>query len=124
MMGNFFKKRTHSSRPPLLLPAGWPKHEVEHLLSRKKACQELVEMDDERKVRIVYQKRMGQEVEVKLSQKLLDYYLHLTQCMLPQNILNGYCLKCCGPPSYNPCNSCRNNHYIIMCLSVVCPSHI
>ena len=39
--------------------------------------------------------------------------------------LNGHRLKFCGRDSYNSCNSCWNNHfYIIMCLSVVCPSHI
>ena len=45
--------------------------------------------------------------------------------MLPQVCLNGRRLKFCGPDSYNPSNLCSNNHcYIIMCLSVVCPSPI
>ena len=51
--------------------------------------------------------------------------LRLSQCVLRQNVLNGHCLKFCGPDSYNPCNSCWNNCcYIIMRLSVVCPSRI
>ena len=42
-----------------------------------------------------------------------------------KNWLNGYRLKCCGPDSYNPCNSCWNNHYyILMRLSVVRPTRI
>ena len=39
--------------------------------------------------------------------------------------LNGHGLKFCSPDSYNPGNSCRNKHcYIIMRISVVCPSRI
>ena len=61
----------------------------------------------------------------KATQKVLEHYLHLTQCMLPENVLNGHRLKFCSPDSYNPCNSCWNKHcYIIMRKSVVCPSRI
>ena len=60
----------------------------------------------------------------RLPQKALEHYLHLTLCMLLQNVLDGCRLKFCGPDSYNPSNSCSNKHYyIIMRLSVVCPSH-
>ena len=39
--------------------------------------------------------------------------------------LNRHRLKFCGHESYNPSNSCWNSHcYIIMRLSVVCPSRI
>ena len=61
----------------------------------------------------------------KATQKVLEHYLHLTQCMLPKFLLNDHCLKFCSPDSYSPCNSCWNKYcYIIMCISVVCPSHI
>ena len=46
----------------------------------------------------------------RLPQKVLDYYLHLTQYMLLQKNLNGHRLKFGGPDSYNPCNSYSNNH--------------
>ena len=59
----------------------------------------------------------------KATQKVLAYYLHLTQCMLLESFLNGHHLIFCSPDSYNPCNSCWNKHcYIIMHLSVACHS--
>ena len=43
---------------------------------------------------------------VAVTQKVLEHYLHRTQCMLPEIALNGHYLKFCSPDSYNPCNSC------------------
>ena len=50
----------------------------------------------------------------KASQKVLEHYLHLTQCMLLEFFLNGHHLKCCSPDSYNPCNLCWSKHCYIL----------
>ena len=44
----------------------------------------------------------------RLPQKILEHYLHLNQCVLPQIFFNGHHLKFCSPDSCDRCNSCSN----------------